>query len=108
MVVPPDNQAGEGQSAAVPTGDHEKRLIQLLDPEVLGEVTVELDALLGRGTLTLAQLAALQDGAVVELDLPLNGMVDLSLAGRIVARGELVAVGDNFGVRISEVFARKP
>lgn len=87
--------------------DHEQRLVQLLDPEVLGDVTVELDALLGKGSLSLAQLAALRDGSVVGLDLPLNGQVDLSLNGRIVARGELVAVGDHFGVRVAEVFARK-
>lgn len=93
--------------AEVLGSEHEQRLIQLLDPEVLGDVTVELDALLGKGSLSLAQLAALKDGAVVGLDLPLNGQVELSLNGRIVARGELVAVGDNFGVRIAEVFARK-
>ena len=82
--------------------------ISLLDPELLGDVVVELSATLGQGTLSLAELANLKDGTVIELDAPLNGHVDLSLNGRLVARGELVSVGDNFGVRITDVLARKP
>ncbi len=83
------------------------RLIAMLDPEVLGLVSVELDATLGRGTLTMHQLASLESGQLVTLDTPLNGTVDLSLNGKLIARGEIVAVGDHFGIRVSEILARK-
>lgn len=104
-VIEAERTAAEQPLAA--SADNEQRLIQLLDPELLGDVSVELDALLGKGSMSLSRLASLKDGTVVGLDLPLNGQVDLALNGRIVARGELVAVGDNFGVRITEVLARK-
>jgi flagellar motor switch protein FliN/FliY len=53
------------------------------------------------------RLASLETGEVVALDTPLNGVVELSLNGKLVARGEIVAVGDKFGVRISEILTRK-
>ena len=100
-----DNTAGGAPAKTI--GDNDGRLVELLDPEVLGEVTIELVASLGRGTMSLAALASLAEGATIELDTPLNGSVDLSLNDRLVARGELVSVGDRFGVRITEIFARK-
>lgn len=53
------------------------------------------------------RLANLARDDIIALDTPLNGMVELSLNGLTVARGELVAVGDQFGVRISEILVRK-
>ncbi|MBU6267852.1 MAG: FliM/FliN family flagellar motor switch protein [Sphingomonadales bacterium] len=84
-----------------------ERLIAMLDPAVLGTVNVELTASLGRGTLTMHKLASLASGDVIALDTPLNGTVDLALNGTLVARGEIVAVGDQFGVRVTDILARK-
>jgi len=84
-----------------------ERLIAMLDPEVLGNVMVEVSATLGRGQLTMHRLASMVPGELVTLDTPLNGMVDLSLNATLVARGEIVAVGDQFGVRVTEILARK-
>lgn len=88
-------------------GTGAQRLIAMLDPEVLGSVTIELAATLGRGTMTMHRLATLTADEIVTLDTPLNGTVDLSLNGTSVARGEIVAVGDQFGVRVMEILARK-
>ena len=84
-----------------------ERMIRMLDPDVLGSLTVDLIAQLGRGTMTVGKLATLASGEVVRLDTPLNGAVDLTLNGTIVARGEIVAVDDQFGVRITEILVRK-
>lgn len=84
-----------------------ERVVALLDPEVLGDVRIDLAATLGRCSLTMQKLASMESGEVVTLDTPLNGIVDLSLNGRRVARGEIVAVGDRFGVRVSEILTRK-
>jgi flagellar motor switch protein FliN len=61
---------------------------------------------LGRGTMTVSEIANLETGAVVPLQAPLNSWVDIMFKDRIVARGEIVSVGDNFGVRITEIAAR--
>lgn len=86
----------------------EERAVRILDPEVLGCLTIELIAQLGRGTMTIQELAGLGPGSILPLDTPLNGFVDLTLNERLVGRGEIVAVEDRFGVRITEIFVHKP
>lgn len=70
---------------------------------LIDNVAVELEAFLGTAPMTVAELTSLTPQAVVTLDAPLNLPVELRLNGLAVARGELVAVGDKFGVRLSEI-----
>lgn len=74
-----------------------------LDAPLFKEVNVELAAKLGRVTLPVAELLALKAGAVMTLDARLNDLVELRLGQTVVARGEIVAVGEHFGVRIVDV-----
>lgn len=78
-----------------------------INKELLRDVQVVLDAKLGQTTLTVGELSGLKSGSVLTLDRSLADHVDLYLAGSLVARGEIVAVGDNFGVRLIEVAAEK-
>ena len=71
--------------------------------KIIENVGVELEALLGTARLTVAHLSALQPGDTVPLTTALNEAVELRLGGEIVARGELVAVGEKFGVRLTEI-----
>lgn len=71
--------------------------------KIIDNVGVELEAFLGSSAMTVAELTALSDGSVVALDAQLNTAVELRLNGCAVARGELVAVGENFGVRLTEI-----
>jgi flagellar motor switch protein FliN len=70
---------------------------------LIENVGIELQAFLGSASMTVADLTGLGAGAVVALDAQLNGAVELQLNGVAVARGELVAVGDKFGVRVTEI-----
>lgn len=72
---------------------------------VADAIDLTLEAYLGDARLTLASLKALKGGSLLELEAPLNALVELRLNGVCVAEGELVAVGDNFGVRISKIAA---
>lgn len=78
-----------------------------LDPAILQDVDIGLTAVLGTGKMTVRQLLDLSNGSVVDLDTPLDGRVELQLNGRVVAVGELVAVEDKFGVRITQIVAEK-
>lgn len=71
--------------------------------ELLGQVRVSLSARLGKGEMTVARLMSLAKGEIVVLEASLADSVDLYLDDALVARGEIVAVGDNYGVRITEV-----
>ena len=65
-------------------------------------VTVEL----GRTELTVAEVLGLGPGSVVELDRLAGEPVDILVNDRLIARGEVVVVDENFGVRVVEVIRR--
>lgn len=67
----------------------------------LGNLKVRLSAQLGTTEISVAELTALQKGATLSLDKLLDQPVDLMAEGHVVAQGTLVAVGDNFGLRIT-------
>jgi flagellar motor switch protein FliN len=74
-----------------------------INPKLIETVSVTLEAYLGEARMTVAELTALKDSSVVPLDAALNQSVELRLNGVAVARGELVAVGDSFAVRLTEI-----
>lgn len=74
-----------------------------IDEKLIAGVEVVLEARLGSATLKVAELMSLKQGDCVPLDASLNSDVELRLNGITIARGELVSVGDNFGVRIVEI-----
>ncbi len=65
-------------------------------------VTVEL----GRTEMTVADVLGLGPGSVVELDRLAGEPVDILVNDRLIARGEVVVVDENFGVRVVEVVRR--
>jgi flagellar motor switch protein FliN/FliY len=71
--------------------------------KIIENVGIQLEAVLGSARLTVAELTALKSGDAVTLDAALNEAVTLRLGDASVARGELVAVGDRFGVRLTEI-----
>jgi flagellar motor switch protein FliN len=102
MSIPKNDENAE---AVAPHCKAKGKPIISLDASILSDVDVTLNAILGRGSVTVRRLLNLSVGEAVELDTLLNGMIDLTLNGKIVARGELVAVEDKFGVRITEIIA---
>ena len=57
----------------------------------------------GQRQLTLRELLALSSGSLVELDRQVEEPVDLMLGERVVARGEVVIVDGNYGMRVTQV-----
>lgn len=68
------------------------------------EVPATLVVELGRATVSLARLASLRPGDVLELTRDPSEPVELTSGGRLVARGELVQIDDSLGVRVLRVF----
>lgn len=95
----PEHAAPAGERAgAEPSG-------QRIPLDMLGEIAVEVEIQLGTARLTVKELMALKAGSLLTLDQHLLQDVDVLLNERVVARGEVVAVGDRFGVRIKELGA---
>ena len=80
-----------------------ERPLLFIDSTIFKDVRVPLQAKLGQASLTVAELLALKSGSVVKLNAQMNELIELRLNDAVVARGEIVAVDDSFGVRIVEV-----
>lgn len=78
-----------------------ENLVASLNP--LHQVKTTLQVCVGAATLTVGELLGAQAQQVLVLDRGLEQPVDLLLEGQVVARGQLVAVGDRFAVRLTEL-----
>lgn len=70
---------------------------------LIDSVDVNLETVVGQVTMSVAELNALQPGAIIALATAISDLVDVRLNGIVIARGELVSVGDQFAVRLTEV-----
>jgi flagellar motor switch protein FliN/FliY len=71
--------------------------------DLLHDVEMEVTAELGRTRMSVRDLLTLTPGAVIELDRAAGGPADLLVNGRLIARGEVVVIDENFGIRITEI-----
>lgn len=84
--------AAQGKAPAVPP--------QLA---AFGGVKTTVKVVAGEAQSTIGDLLALKEGAVLALDRAVDAPFDIVLDGVVLARGQLVAVGEQFGIRITEV-----
>ena len=69
----------------------------------LHQVKATLSVCVGTAVMTVGELLKARKDQVIRLDCGIDEPVDLLLEGKVVARGQLVAVGDRFGVRITQL-----
>jgi flagellar motor switch protein FliN/FliY len=83
-----DQESGEGSSANL------KRL---------ENIEVKLTVEVGGTKISIGDLLKLNDGSVVELDRLAGEHLDILFNGTLLARGEVVLVGERLGIRFSEI-----
>jgi flagellar motor switch protein FliN/FliY len=67
------------------------------------QVKVPAQVVLGRTDLSLEQLSGLDVGSIIELESLAGEPVDLVVSGEVVAKGEVVVIDENFGIRITKL-----
>jgi flagellar motor switch protein FliN len=72
------------------------------------DVPVSLTIELGGCQLPMREVLQLTMGSVVQLDKAADAPVELSINGKLIARGEVVVIEERFGVKITEVIGRIP
>ena len=102
------------EERTLPNGAPLKELV----PEAANAPAASLEALLdvpmpvvieiGRTTMTLEELLRLDVGSVIELERMIEEPVDIFVSDRRLAQGQIVVVGDRFGVRITQVLSPAP
>ena len=75
---------------------------------MLADVELGVTVELGRARMTVAEILSLTIGSVIELDRIAGSPVDVLVNGTLIARGEVVVVDEEFGVRVSEVIGYQP
>lgn len=70
---------------------------------LLMHVPLQLTVRLGGCRISVAEVLKLGTGSIVELDRSVSQPVDLLVNDRPIARGEIVAVGESFGLRLTEL-----
>ncbi len=80
--------------------------VNVVEPQnldLLMHVPLQISAELGTRAMTIAEVLQLGTGSIVELDRDAAAPIDVLANGRLVARGEVVAVEEHFGIRITEI-----
>jgi flagellar motor switch protein FliN/FliY len=84
-----DEDSGAGKTAA--------------DLAPVFDVPVNIQAVLGKAQVDVAQLLRLTRGSVLELDRKVGEAIDIYVNNRLVARGEVVVVDERLGVTMTEI-----
>jgi flagellar motor switch protein FliN/FliY len=77
----------------------------MADLRRLSAVPVDLSVEIGRARMSVGETLELREGSVVTLDRMAGEPVDLLVNGTPIARGEVVVIDEQFGLRLTQVLA---
>lgn len=75
---------------------------------LLQDIDVRLTVELGRKQMRLRDVLALGENSIVELDRLTDEPLDMLVNGKLIARGEVVAQGNRFAIRVLELVGASP
>jgi flagellar motor switch protein FliN/FliY len=87
------------------TGEESEETSALQSIDLLNDVDLRVRIELGRTRMYVEDVLRLGEGSVVELDKLAGDPVDVFVNERLVARGEVLVLNDNFCVRVSEIIS---
>ena len=90
-----DNPVAVSDAAAAGGDSSSLKLLENIDVKMTVEV--------GRTGITIRELMNLHEGSVIELDRLAGDPLDILINGTPIARGEVVVVGERFGIRFGEI-----
>ena len=73
--------------------------------DLLKDVTLRVKVELGRGKMFLRNVLRLTDGSVVELDKAAGDPLEIFINDRLVGKGEVLVLNENFCVRITQIYS---
>ncbi len=78
---------------------------EAVETGLFANIPVNVSVELGRSTVSLKEIFEFSEGSIVELDRLVGEPLDLVVNGQIVAKGEVVAIDNNFGLRIKSIIS---
>lgn len=78
---------------------------EIANIDLILDVPLQITVELGKARKTIREILALSAGSVVELDKLAGEPVDLLVNGKLLAKGEVVVIDENFGVRVTDIIS---
>ena len=101
----PEEAKEEQPQVSEPKKLGEKDVTKILDR--LMDIPLKVEVVVGETVIQIKELINLGPGSVLELDRETTEPVDIKVNGKLIAKGELVVVGEKFGVRITEIYSEE-
>ncbi|MGM0548963.1 MAG: flagellar motor switch phosphatase FliY [Bacillota bacterium] len=93
------------QSAQFPEFDQTATQPLPNNMELIKDVPLEVTVRLGKTVMKIRDILDLGDGSIIELDKLAGEPVDLLVNGKLVAKGEVVVIDENFGFRVKDIIS---
>ena len=100
----PENVVEEAEASVADSAAIDER-ISMENMRVLENIDVSLTVEVGSAEIKIRDLLRLNEGSVIELDRLAGDPLDILANGTMIAKGEVVMVGERFGIRFSEIVA---
>ena len=98
-----DNTEEQTETQSI-SEDHSEQTSSSADNlRVLENIDVKLTVEVGSAELEIRELLRLNEGSVIELDRLAGDPLDILINGTMIAKGEVVMVGERFGIRFVEI-----
>lgn len=79
---------------------------QMSNLELIMSVPLEISVEIGKTRKQIREILEFSQGTIIELDKQAGALVDIIVNGQLIAKGEVVVVNDNFGVRVVEIIKK--
>lgn len=103
FAMPPQQDVNVSPAQFQPFMQVQSPLLQTENIDLLLDVPLEVSVELGRTSRTIKEILDFAPGTVVELNRLAGEPIDVLVNGKYVAKGEVVVIGESFGIRITEV-----
>ena len=92
-----ENQMGEGLSPG------EARLNDKYDMDMILDIPLNVKVELGQVKMLINDLLQLGQGSIIQLNKSVGEQLDIYIAEKLIAKGEVVVVDDKFGIRVTDI-----
>ncbi len=77
-----------------------------LELDIFKNIPISVSVELGRAQISLKEMYELTEGSIIELERLVGEPLDLVVNGQIIAHGEVVAIDNNYGLRVTQIVAQ--
>ncbi len=98
-----DGNGGEGMDPSSLQGNSSDSQGRGLD--FLLDLPLQVSVELGRTTMVVNDILQLAQGSIVELEKAAGEALEILVNGKLIARGEVVAINEKFGIRVTEILS---